>query len=167
MYRFRGHIASATRAVLLAATFSTSCANSYSTVCSNENVASDSLPAEKEGAQMHLKHVIVIFRHGDRAPVSRSIGPNYPQTKEIDDIWRSKLPSGLTEDLLKGIARSQSVDSDDNLYNGRDLTDYPYGQLTEIGSKQCMELGSHLRRLYSHDKGFLPNVMTAETIYTR
>ena len=30
-----------------------------------------------------LHHVVVIHRHGDRAPVTRSIGPKYPHSLEV------------------------------------------------------------------------------------
>ena len=166
MLRFRIPATTMTRAVLSAVSLSASYAYSP-TVCSTEDSSAENVSTAGNEHEMRLKHVIIILRHGDRAPVSKSIGPMYPQTKEIDNLWRSKLPSGPTEELLKGVAKSQSIDSDDNLYNGRDLEDHPYGQLTEIGVRQCIAVGSHLRRVYVDEKGFLPNVMSEDIIYSR
>ena len=167
MRRFHIPATTITRVIFSAVSFSASYATYSPTVCSTEDANAENVSTEGNGHEMRLKHVIVILRHGDRAPVSKSIGPKYPQTKEIDDLWRSKLPSGLTEDLLRGVAKSQSIDNDDDLYNGRDQNDHPYGQLTEIGVKQCIALGSHLRKVYVDEKGFLPNVMTEDIIYAR
>ena len=34
-------------------------------------------------ATKQLHHVVVLHRHGDRAPVTRSIGPKYPHSLEV------------------------------------------------------------------------------------
>ena len=126
-----------------------------------------SAPNESSPSTYDLKHVILVMRHGDRAPVSKSIGPSYPPSKKSEEIWRSKIVSGLAEELLKGVALSQSDGVDDNIYTGRDLTDSPYGQLTNIGSDQLRLLGSNLRNQYVIEKKFLPETLTDEMVYTR
>ena len=114
-----------------------------------------------------LKHVIIIMRHGDRAPVSKSIGPNYPHNKEVEDIWRTKIASGTNEELLKGVAKLQANGGDDNIYTGRDIGDSPYGQLTDIGVNQLRLLGQKLRKRYLIEDKFLPETLTGDIIYTR
>lgn len=136
------------------------------TTCSNdENVSSST--DEAATSIYNLKHVIVITRHGDRAPISKSIGPNFPHTSRVDDLWRSKIVSGLNEELLKGVAKSQSNIADDNIYTGRDVADIPYGQLTNVGANQLKSLGLNLRENYVIRNKFLPEVLTGDMIYTR
>lgn len=139
--------------------------NSDSTLLLQKNDESNTGDKKKARSNLYkLKHVVVIMRHGDRAPVSKTIGPLYPNSKYMEDLWASKVVKGQHEMLLKGIARSQSEDKDDNIYTGRDLSDKPYGQLTTIGVEQIVSLGSTLRERYSH---FLPAVLTPESLYTR
>lgn len=135
------------------------------TTCSNEvNTSSiDQAPT----SIYNLKHVVVIMRHGDRCPISKSIGPNFPHNSEVDDLWRSKIVSGANEELLKGVAKSQSNTADDNIYTGRDVADIPYGQLTDVGANQLKLLGSNLREKYVIRNKFLPEVLTGDVIYTR
>lgn len=125
----------------------------------------DNKTAETDDYEFNLKHVIVIHRHGDRAPVSKSIGPNYPNNQEIEDLWSTKIVSGHNEDLLCEIARKQSINGNDCIYQGRDVGDHPYGQLTDIGALQLISLGSRLRNAYVGT--FLPEIITDEHIYTR
>jgi Histidine phosphatase superfamily (branch 2) len=136
------------------------------TTCSNEENVSSSI--EQAATSIYnLKHVIVITRHGDRAPISKSIGPNFPHSSEVDDLWRSKIVSGVNEELLKGVAKSQSNIADDNIYTGRDVADIPFGQLTDVGANQLKLLGSNLREKYVIRNKFLPEVLTGDVIYTR
>jgi Histidine phosphatase superfamily (branch 2) len=136
------------------------------TTCSNDENVSSSID-QAATPVYKLKHVIVITRHGDRAPISKSIGPNFPHSSEVDDFWRSKIVSGVHEELLKGVAKSQSNIADDDIYTGRDVADIPYGQLTDVGANQLMLLGSNLREKYMMQNKFLPEVLTGDVIYTR
>ena len=131
------------------------------------NSCTVSAPHESDTPECKLRHVIVVMRHGDRAPVSKSIGPNYPPSRGSEEIWRTKIVSGLTEGLLKGVALSQSNGIDDNIYTGRDVADSPYGQLTNIGADQLRLLGSNLRKKYVFEKKFLPDTLSDEVIYAR
>ena len=162
MFRARGHVLIASVSAL---------------VCNSHNAMTSSLCAEGKNDMQEasaddeppydLKHVIIIMRHGDRAPVSKSIGPNYPHNKEVEDIWRTKIASGSNEELLKGVAKLQAVGADDNIYTGRDVGDLPYGQLTDIGVNQLRLLGQKLRKRYVIENKFLPEHLTGEVIYTR
>lgn len=162
MFRARGR--------RLVASFSALACSSHSamtaSVCAEEknNVQKSSTGDE---SSYDLKHVIIIMRHGDRAPVSKSIGPNYPHNKEVEDIWRTKIASGINEELLKGVAKLQAVGADDNIYTGRDVGDLPYGQLTDIGVNQLKLLGQKLRKTYMIEDKFLPETLTGKIIYAR
>lgn len=134
------------------------------TICEESTSSSINKSAS---SSYNLKHVIVIMRHGDRAPISKSIGPSFPHNSEVDDFWRSRIVSGVNEKLLKGVAKSQSKIADDNIYTGRDIAEIPYGQLTDIGANQLKLLGSNLREKYVTGNNFLPEVMTSNVIYTR
>ena len=163
----RRHLGVATTVLSSAAILATSYTNTPLSACSSEESSKEMASAMEKKDDVLLKHVIIVMRHGDRAPVSKSIGPNYPQTKLIDEIWKTKLPTGSTEDILKCIAHAQSDGRDDSIYTGRDVGDHPYGQLTEIGANQLIKVGSHMRKVYVDDKKFLPDVMTEEIIYSR
>ena len=121
-----------------------------------------------EGTRLH--HVVVVHRHGDRAPVTRSIGPKYPQSPDVEAVWRGKLISGSNEALLKAVAKAQSIhegtENDDDLYRGgRDAIGTPYGQLTNKGSEQLQALGWALRSRYVGT--LLPPTVPADAIYSR
>ena len=162
MFRSRGR--------LLIGSVSVLACNSHSAIhaslCAEEKNDVQKSSAGDESSY-DLKHVIIVMRHGDRAPVSKSIGPNYPHNKEIEDIWRTKIASGTNEELLKGVAKLQAVGADDNIYTGRDVGDSPYGQLTDIGVNQLRLLGQKLRKRYLIENKFLPETLTGEVIYTR
>jgi hypothetical protein len=155
----RKHFKAAARAFI---SFTGLCTcQTHSSICKDN----DSRTVESNDYEYALKHVIVVMRHGDRAPVSKSIGPNYPNNQEIEDLWSTKLVSGDIEDLLIGIAGKQSTDGNDCIYQGRDVGDKPYGQLTDIGALQLILLGSRLRSAYVGS--LLPEIITDEVIYTR
>jgi len=131
--------------------------------------------AVPEGTQLH--HVVVVHRHGDRAPVTRSIGPKYPPSTDVEALWRGKLISGANEALLKAVATAQRDDDDDDdtgavtddLYHGgRDAAGIPYGQLTDKGSEQLQALGRALRSRYvGGGDTFLPPTVPADAVYAR
>ena len=159
----------ATTVLSSAAMLAASYTNASTSSCSSDTVTAIANKVSTIGMNddVLLKHVIIVMRHGDRAPVSKSIGPKYPHTKESDDIWKAKLVTGLTEEILKGIAKEQSGGKDDSIYTGRDILDHPYGQLTEIGANQLIQVGAHMRKVYINEKKFLPDVLTEEIIYSR
>jgi hypothetical protein len=123
--------------------------------------AKDEIPHRK------MKHVIVVMRHGDRAPITKSIGPNYPHTKDDEDFWSSKLISDQREKALKLVAAIQSQGTNENLYTGRDVSEIPYGMLTNLGVDQLHGNGISFRSKYCELLGFLPQTIAKENLYTR
>jgi len=109
-------------------------------------------------ANLSVAKVIVIHRHGDRAQISREIGPKFPETAETTGRWRKLMPSKSTMDAMARAARWPEPTADElpvpvseygPLYTGFDVSNYPYGQLTDLGSKQLIEVGRELKRRYS------------------
>lgn len=105
-----------------------------------------------------LRRVIIIHRHGDRTQISRNLGVNYPENKELTDFWQTKLPTETTLQSLSKVAKTISespvtdeIDSNNLrsvLYSGWDKDNIPYGQLTELGAQQMIFLGKVLSERY-------------------
>merc|ERR1719329_1308172 len=87
---------------------------------------------EKIPEGLTLSQVIVIHRHGDRAQISREIGPNYPEHDDITEIWKTKLPTEETMSILAVAANHEEGVPTSTLYTGWDAQNVPYAQLTEI-----------------------------------
>ena len=101
---------------------------------------------------LSLMNVVIIHRHGDRSQISREIGPNFPESPDIEEIWRSKLPIETTmmamaaaahvpHEVISGHIRS-------SVFTGWDEKNIPYGQLTELGARQLINIGKEIRRRY-------------------
>ena len=102
-----------------------------------------------------LRNVVVIHRHGDRSQISREIGPLYPADPAVETIWNSAMPTHDTLYAMGAAAAppgefvlSGSKDVNDAVYTGWDRQNAPYGQLTDLGARQLMAIGTELRRRY-------------------
>ena len=85
----------------------------------------------------------------------------------MQNLWQEKLLSGHNLELMKLMAKSQSNDNNDDVYTGRDIASIPYGQLTNKGSSQLIDLGRTLRDVYVDQHKFLPAHLTGDMIYAR
>ena len=101
---------------------------------------------------LSLINVVIIHRHGDRSQISREIGPNYPESPDIEKIWHSKLP---IETTMMAMAAAAYVAPEvvsghirTTVFTGWDQNNIPYGQLTELGARQLINIGKEIRRRY-------------------
>lgn len=106
-------------------------------------------------AHLKLEKVVVIHRHGDRTPIERGCGPNFPERKSMSGKWASTLPSLKTIERIERVGRIvyQSVSEKQfvemtEAYSGWDQKEIPYGQLTELGAQQLIRLGEKMRHRY-------------------
>lgn len=125
-----------------------------------------------------LQNVIVVHRHGDRSQIARTIGIHYPESKDVADVWRTKMPSEASLQIMAAVASSSwplepKPDTPrslaDEMYSGEDAGSHPYAQLTERGVSQLLAVGRELRSRYlDKTPGFFsPDTSLASQIYAR
>lgn len=120
-----------------------------------EHVASAAiLPPRPDLEHYKVVQVVLLHRHGDRAPISRGIG-SHSLTEEDTAFWASKLPD---ERHMERLGREIPVETrmGDEERTRHDRTSTPYGQLTARGAAQMHALGRALRRHYVDTLGVLP-----------
>ena len=84
-----------------------------------------------------VEGVWVFHRHGDRTP-SRSLLPNDQKEAEVE-FWKTKLPK---TEYIEFLNEMFPVDRHESLGEEYlDVARFPYGFLTEIGSKQMFKVG--------------------------
>ena len=92
------------------------------------------------GDDFVLAQVIVVHRHGDRAPISRSAGS---KLRCDASTWAARLPPPAD---LAALNASFPVRSLPAASVAVDVTaDPPFGQLTRTGGAQCVALGAAVR----------------------
>lgn len=125
------------------------------------------LPYSPVPAELVLQKVAVITRHGDRAQISKSLGPRFPSNDELIGTWSGKLPSESTLRTLLSVASADRIPNNattgdeifrsnsgigkdlfDEAYAGRDVINFPFGMLTERGVQQLQAVGAMLRNRY-------------------
>ncbi len=102
-------------------------------------------------SHLRLKQVVVIARHGDRAPIARNIGKVIKDSKETQDLWQSKLPPAKDLEAW-ATAYPPAVP-----LRPLDHDEHPYSQLTVRGAQELRALGTHLRKRYVDQLKFLPD----------
>jgi hypothetical protein len=106
-------------------------------------------------SELTLSFVVVIIRHGDRVQITREFGEAFKESKDLTRFWKSRLPSEKTLRLIGSSAFpivSSSVTLESlrkRLYAGWDYSNIPYGQLTEHGAQQLIDVGHDLRSRYN------------------
>ena len=105
------------------------------------------------GDGVTLQQIIVIHRHGDRAPISPSAG-----TVVLDgEMWEPRLPTAeeqkAWDEMHPVSGPSKAVDIDIA----------PFGQLTKVGAAQCEVLGAAIREsLREYAPHLLPSGAASE-----
>lgn len=99
------------------------------------------------GEEVELKQVVLLLRHGDRAPIARRAGSLVCS----EDAWAARLPAA--EEIAawneSHPVHGPAVPSDDR--------EEPFGQLTSVGAQQTEALGIALRlSLERHAPHLLP-----------
>eukprot|EP00468_Gymnochlora_sp_CCMP2014_P000242 CAMPEP_0167743578 /NCGR_PEP_ID=MMETSP0110_2-20121227/2094_1 /TAXON_ID=629695 /ORGANISM="Gymnochlora sp., Strain CCMP2014" /LENGTH=512 /DNA_ID=CAMNT_0007627965 /DNA_START=1585 /DNA_END=3123 /DNA_ORIENTATION=+ len=113
--------------------------------------------------QFRVRHVSLFLRHGDRNPISRTVG-NVVNAMDDVDLWNSLLPDENTQaewDRLHPIEPKNvgSKPYDDGLT--------PFGQLTRQGAKECMDVGKSLRERYIVNQSVLPEKLDPSKLKIR
>lgn len=109
--------------------------------------ANRSVPHERELA---LVHVFVLFRHGDRSPITRTVGERLGMDAKETHFWISRLADldAITK-LNSGTkvvdAEDPSAPPDSPRHGGR----WPCGQLTAKGIRGMQGKGEALRAKYA------------------
>ncbi|RHY45428.1 hypothetical protein DYB30_004951 [Aphanomyces astaci] len=97
-----------------------------------------------------LKHVLVLFRHGDRSPITTQVGQHLVMDAAEKELWASKLPSDEhIEKLSKGAKVTGMEPHLPPPKAPRDGGTFPNGQLTVRGLQQMEAKGEGLRAHYS------------------
>lgn len=106
-----------------------------STITNNHNLHSYALNGGV------VEGVWVFHRHGDRTP-SRSLLPDDQKGEEID-FWKTKLPK---EEYIKFLNERFPVDRHASVGEEYlDVARFPYGFLTEVGTKQMLKVGQRFQ----------------------
>lgn len=92
-----------------------------------------------------VKQVIVVNRHGDRAPIWGGQGTKWKHTESEKLFWASLLPE---QSAIENWNREIPVITEENTITRQS---FPYGQLTRLGVDQARTLGTQLRKKYIED----------------
>lgn len=104
-------------------------------------------PIEQQAGVGPLKHVTVIARHGDRAPIRGVLG-SWKFSKEDAKFWEARLPASAVEQELDNLCpvRGKPDAPTDAKWGAA-----PRGQLTALGVQQAKGVGQWLRAAYGPD----------------
>ncbi|KDO20317.1 hypothetical protein SPRG_14452 [Saprolegnia parasitica CBS 223.65] len=106
--------------------------------------------AAAKGDELELVHVMLLFRHGDRSPITTQVGEHLIMDAAEKELWISKLP---TDDTIARLGRiAKVVGMETHLPPPKDPRDggvYPNGQLTQWGLDQMEAKGRKMREQYA------------------
>ncbi|OQS00490.1 histidine acid phosphatase, partial [Thraustotheca clavata] len=113
---------------------------------------------------LELVHVIMLFRHGDRSPITPQVGKHLVMDDAEIKLWESKLPSQEKIESLGRIAKVVGMETHlPPPKDPRDGGEHPRGQLTQWGLDQMEEKGKKMREHYAN---FFKGI-SADDIYIR
>ncbi|OQR87368.1 histidine acid phosphatase [Achlya hypogyna] len=121
-------------------------------------------PKAPKAEDLELVHVMMLFRHGDRSPITTKVGEHLVMDEAEKEFWISKLPTDDTIAKLGKIAKVTGMET--HLPPPKDPRDggvYPNGQLTQWGLDQMEAKG---RKLRGHYAAFLDGI-DAGDVYIR
>jgi len=121
------------------------------------------MPYEPPPEDFEVVHVSLFLRHGDRTPISKTVGAVLDVTNDIE-LWQSLLPSD--EDMENWDAMNP-VEPEDIASRPYDYGKAPFGQLTVQGARECQAIGADFRQRYIEDQEILPHNLAADKIKAR
>ncbi|CAK4080664.1 unnamed protein product [Aphanomyces euteiches] len=93
---------------------------------------------------MELVHVLAVFRHGDRSPITNTVGPKLKMDDEDKQFWTQQLATETSRQYLNSITKIET-DQGPPLPGGT----YPNGHLTQRGVEDMTEKAREFRRRYA------------------
>eukprot|EP00753_Platysulcus_tardus_P022652 PLAT9862.1.p1 GENE.PLAT9862.1~~PLAT9862.1.p1 ORF type:complete len:441 (-),score=97.17 PLAT9862.1:97-1395(-) len=118
-------------------------------------------PLSPREQSLKLRKVVLITRHGDRAPISDSLGEVWKLDGERLSFWKARLPlkSDVEEVMTLSPARPDAP--------SRDAQRTPLSMLTQRGLDEAKLMGHMLRQLYVERHGLLPEVLDGKLMSAR
>lgn len=130
----------------------------------------------REPEDLELLHVFVLFRHGDRTPITRVVSAGMSMDQAETSFWISRMPelsvlsalnsgsqvADFDEDYLtRGAAKKNGLTPPKEAHHGGR---WPCGQLTDKGVHMMRAKGRALRERYA---GFLADVHPTRDVYVQ
>jgi hypothetical protein len=108
-----------------------------------------------------IQRVVVVHRHGDRSQIKKSLGQLVPDSAQLRNFWKSRLPNSDWEAALDSVANIEMHHSEsdgpvagnnqsvtERIYAGQDIGKFPFGMLTGRGARQLASVGRMLSQRY-------------------
>lgn len=113
-------------------------------------------------AGFELKHMVVVHRHGDRAPISPVVG-KVIRSLDHEDFWQARLPRA--EEIAAWLSlHPVELPAGDEAMDAGEAT---LAQLTARGASELRNLGASLRRHLVDGAALLPAALDPSLLYAR